>query len=56
MARGIIWVHIGYVVKILGSNLAGAPSGLLAIVWIESRLAVVHQRIWVEGKCLLLMG
>lgn len=56
MVRGLIRVPIGYVVKTMGSNLAGGPGGLLAVVRIETRLAVVHQRIWVEGKSLLLMG
>lgn len=51
MVRGII-VPIGYVVEIMGRNLAGGPGGLVAIVRIETRLAVIHQRIWVEGKCL----
>jgi len=55
MVRGIV-VPIGYIVEIMGSNMAGGPSGLVAIVRIETGLTVIHQRVWMEGKCLWLMG
>lgn len=47
MVRRITWIAIGHAVKIIGSKLSGGPGGLLVIVRIETRLAVIHHRIYV---------